>query len=60
MADRPYSDTRPEPEEFVASAYDFAEQLLIYQRTFAENVIAATKPLFGAKVDPAAKEDDTK
>ena len=56
----PSSDTLLKPEEFVASAYDFAEQLLTSQRKFAENVIEATKPLLGAKVDPAAKEDDTK
>jgi len=56
----PSSGTLPKPEEFLASAYDFAEQLLISQRKFAENVIEATKPLLGAKVDPAAKEDDTK
>ena len=55
----PYSDTLPKPEELVASAYDFAEQLLTSQRKFAENVIEATKPLLGAKEDPAAKEDDT-
>ena len=55
----PYSDTLPEPEEFVASAYDFAEQLLTSQRKFAENVIEATKPVLGAKEGPA-KEGDTK
>ena len=56
----PSSGTLPKPEEFMASAYNFAEQLLISQRKFAENVIEATKPLLGAMVDPAAKEDDTK
>jgi CBS domain-containing protein len=55
----PYSDTLPEPEELVASAYDFAEQLLTSQRKFAEKVIEATKPLLGAKEAPA-KEGDTK
>ena len=55
----PYSDTRPKPEEVVASAYDFAEQLLTSQRKFAENVIEATKPLLGANEGPAAKEGDT-
>jgi hypothetical protein len=43
----------------VASAYDFAEQLLTSQRKFAEKVIEATKPLLGAKEAPA-KEGDTK
>ena len=56
----PYSDTLPTAEEFVASAYDFTEQLLTSQRKFAENLIQATKPLFGIKQDAAAKEDDTK
>jgi len=55
----PYSDTLPKPEEVVASAYDFAEQLLTSQRKFAENVIEATRPLLGAKEGPAAKEGDT-
>ncbi|HEX9357026.1 MAG TPA: CBS domain-containing protein [Streptosporangiaceae bacterium] len=44
----------PEPEEYVASAYDFAEQLLASQRKFAEKVIEATKPLLGAKAGTAA------
>ena len=43
----PYSDTLPKPEEVVASAYDFAAQLLTSQRKFAENVIEATRPLLG-------------
>jgi hypothetical protein len=47
------------PEELVAGAYDFAEQLLTSRRKFAENVIEATKPLLGAKEGPAAKEGDT-
>ncbi len=37
----------------MASAYDFAEQLLTSQRKFAENVIEATKPLLGAKEGPS-------
>jgi hypothetical protein len=56
----PYSDKLPRPEEFVANAYDFAEQLLTSQRKFAENVLEATKPLLGAKEGTAAKKDDTK
>ncbi len=46
----------PRPEELVASAYDFAGQLLASQRKFAENVIEATKPLLSAREGPAAKE----
>ncbi len=56
---RPYRDTLPKPEEVVANAYDFAEQLLTSQRKFAESVIEAAKPLLGAKEGPAAKEGDT-
>ena len=56
----PYSDTLLNPQEFVASAYDFTEQLLASQRKFAEQMVEATKPLFGIKQDAAAKEDDTK
>ena len=59
MPNLPYSDKLPKPEEFVASAYDFAEQLLTSQRKFAENVLEATKPLLGAKEGPAATKGDT-
>ena len=55
----PYSDKLPRPEEFVANAYDFAEQLLTSQRKFAENVLEATKPLLSAKEGPEARKGDT-
>src|SRR3984885_12016105 len=45
----PYPDKLPRPEEFVASAYDFAEQLLASQRKFAEDVLHATTPMLTAK-----------
>jgi hypothetical protein len=59
----PYADKLPKPEEFVANAYDFAEQLLASQRKFAENVLHATTPVLSAgkngttarKADSAAK-----
>jgi hypothetical protein len=41
----PYADKLPKPDELVASAYDFAEQLLASQRKFAENMLDAAKPL---------------
>jgi len=41
----PYADKLPKPEEVVASAYDFAEQLLAGQRKFAEEVLKATSSL---------------
>ena len=43
--DVPFADQLPKPEEVVASAYDFAEQLLASQRRFAEEVIKATSAL---------------
>ena len=41
----PFADKLPKPEEVVASAYDFAEQLLAGQRKLAEDVLKATAPL---------------
>jgi hypothetical protein len=49
MPSLPYSDKLPKPEEFVANAYDFAEQLLASQRKFAENVLHATTPMLATK-----------
>ena len=43
--DLPFADKLPKPEEVVASAYDFAEQLLAGQRKFAEEVLKATSSL---------------
>ena len=43
--DMPFGDKLPKPEEVVASAYDFAEQLLASQRKFAEEVLKATSSL---------------
>ena len=52
----PGADQLPKPEEVVASAYDFAEQLLASQRRFAEEVLKATSPLLpGAGSKPTAK-----
>ena len=39
----------PESADLVASAYDFAEQLLASQRKFAEDVLQATAPLLPSK-----------
>jgi hypothetical protein len=47
----PGADKLPRPEELVASAYDFAEQLLHSQRKFAEEVVKAT-----ASIMPKAEE----
>ena len=41
----PLAGKLPKPEEFVGSAYNFAEQLLTSQRKFAEDVFHVTAPL---------------
>jgi hypothetical protein len=47
----PGADKLPKPEELVASAYDFAEQLLAGQRKFAEEVVKATVSLMPGTED---------
>jgi hypothetical protein len=41
----PFAEKLPKPQDLVANAYDFAEQLLASQRKFAEDVLTATEPL---------------
>ena len=41
----PLAGKLPKPQEFVGSAYNFAEQLLASQRKFAEDVFHVTAPL---------------
>ncbi|MBO0816329.1 MAG: hypothetical protein J2P30_14460, partial [Actinobacteria bacterium] len=55
----PFSDKLPKPGELVTGAYDLAEQLLAAQRKFAEDVLAATAPLFYGAAAPAAKKAPT-
>jgi hypothetical protein len=45
----PFADKLPKPEDVVANAYDFAEQLLASQRKFAEDMLKATAPLTPGK-----------
>ena len=45
----PLVDRLPKPEDVVANAYDFAEQLLASQRKFAEDMLKATAPLTPVK-----------
>jgi hypothetical protein len=47
----PGVDKLPKPEDVVASAYDFAEQLLAGQRKFAEEVLKATTSLMPGTED---------
>src|SRR5437879_493093 len=49
--DVPFADQLPKPEDVVASAYDFAEQLLASQRKFAEEVLKATSALTPGPAD---------
>ena len=47
----PGADKLPKPEDVVASAYDFAEQLLASQRRFAEEVLKVTTSLMPGTED---------
>ena len=51
--DMPFADKLPKPEEVVANASDFAEQLLAGQRKFAEEVLKATGSLRPGTQDSA-------
>ena len=48
-ANLPFADKLPKPEDMVANAYDFAEQLLASQRKFAEDMLHAAAPLTQGK-----------
>ena len=51
-----FADKLPKPAEVVASAYDFAEQLLASQRKFAEEVLKATTSLMPGSTDSTPKD----
>jgi hypothetical protein len=53
----PFADKLPKPQELVATAYNFAEQLLASQRKFAEDVLQATAPLLPGKEDAPARKN---
>ena len=56
----PFAEKLPKPQELIASAYDFAEQLLASQRKFAEDVLKATAPMLAGQDDgPARKNGST-
>jgi hypothetical protein len=55
-----FADKLPKPQELIASAYDFAGQLLASQRNFAEDVLKATAPMIAGQHDaPATKNGST-
>ena len=47
----PFAEKLPKPQELIASAYDFAEQLLASQRKFAEDVLKTTAPMLTGQDD---------
>ena len=50
----PFADKLPTPQDAVTNAYHLAEQLLASQRKFAEDLVAATAPLWpGHSQSPA-------
>ena len=56
----PFAEKLPKPQELIASAYDFAEQLLASQRKFAEDALKATTPMLTGQDDtPARKNGST-
>ena len=55
----PFAEKLPKPQDLVAGAYDFAEQLLASQRKFAEDVVKATAPVLGGKDDAPARKNGT-
>ena len=56
----PFAEKLPKPQELIASAYDFAEQLLASQRKFAEDVLKTTAPMLTGQDDaPARKNGST-
>ncbi|HUC25716.1 MAG TPA: hypothetical protein VMA73_23665 [Streptosporangiaceae bacterium] len=54
----PFADKLPTPQDVVASAYDFAEQLLASQRKFAEELLKATAPLLATGTAATEKKTE--
>jgi len=54
----PFADKLPTPQDVVASAYDFAEQLLASQRKFAEDLLRATAPLLATGAATTEKKTE--
>lgn len=53
----PFTDKLPKPHELIASAYDFAEQMLASQRKFAEDALKAMAPLTAVQHEAPAKKN---
>jgi hypothetical protein len=53
----PFTDKLPKPHELIASAYDFAEQMLASQRKFAEDALKAMAPLTAVHHEAPVKKN---
>jgi hypothetical protein len=53
----PFTDKLPKPHELIASAYDFAEQMLAGQRKFAEDALKAMAPVTAVHQEAPAKKN---
>jgi hypothetical protein len=53
----PFTGKLPTPHELIASAYDFAEQMLASQRKFAEDALKAMAPLTAVQREAPAKKN---
>ena len=53
----PFTDKLPQPRHLIASAYDFAEQMLASQRKFAEDVLKAATPLTAGQGEVPARKN---
>jgi hypothetical protein len=56
----PFAEKLPKPQELIASAYDFAEQLLASQRKFAEDVLKTTAPMLSGQDDAPARKNGSR
>ena len=56
----PFADKLPGPEDAVARAYDFGEQLLASQRKFAEDLLKAAAPLMPGRAESASATETYK
>lgn len=53
----PFTGMLPKPHDLIASAYDFAEQMLASQRKFAEDALNAAAPLTAGQGGAPARKN---
>ena len=56
----PFADKLPGPEDAVARAHEFGEQLLASQRKFAEDLLKAAAPLMPGRAESASATETYK